>query len=204
MGVAAEGTFASLYDVFFDGVLKPIRHKNLEIIQRCHCENIIDLGCGTGSQCRVLTNNGLTVVGLDNSERMLTVAKKKDVNKTRFILGNIMKNDFSDGSFDCAIITLVLHPNDENMIQRILSEAKRLTKKNGIVIITDYDYGNHFKGKIASTFIRFIESMANESHRTNYKGFMKKGGLKDILTTEKYTILESYSLYDNALRICVI
>lgn len=204
MDVATEGTFAPLYDLFFDRVLKQIRLKNLEIINRHHCKRIVDLGCGTGSQCRVLSNNGLEVAGIDTSEKMLKVAKKKDIHKTTFILGDITAKSFSSEPFDCAIISLVLHPNNQETIQRIIQEAKRIVKKNGIIILVDYDYGQHIKGKIAQRFIQLIESFANHSHRSNYFDFMRRGALPAIISKENLQILESYPFYNNALKIYVI
>ncbi|MDG6228712.1 MAG: methyltransferase domain-containing protein [Candidatus Thermoplasmatota archaeon] len=204
MDVANEGTFAPLYDIFFDGILKQIRSKNLEIISRHHCKRIIDLGCGTGSQCRVLSKNGLTVVGIDNSEKMLKVAKKKDIHKTTFVLGDITKKSFSTEPFDCAIISLVLHPNNQKTIRKIIQEAKRIVKKGGILILVDYDYGQHIKGRIAQRFIQLIESFANQSHRSHYFEFMQRGALPAIISKENLQILESFPFYGDALKIYVV
>lgn len=204
MGVAVEGRFASFYDLFFDRLLKPIRLKNRDIIERYGCKTIIDLGCGTGSQCRVLSKKGFDVTGMDMSEKMLAVARKKDLYKTRFVYGDISKSELSDESFDCAIITLVLHPNEDETIQQIIREAKRVVQKNGIILITDYDAGKQFKGKLAGAVIRIIESLANTSHRRNYFRFMERGGLYSILSKENVRVLESFSFYGNSLSLCVI
>ena len=205
MGIAAEEKFAFFYDFFFEGALKAIRNKNLEIISKYHCKKIIDLGCGTGSQSRALSKkSGLLIVGVDNSKKMLNVAKKKNNCKTTFIRGDITRNTFPDETFDCAIITLVLHPNDQETIRKIVKEAKRVIAKGGIISITDYDYGNSFKGKIAEKFMRIIESLTNESHRKNYFGFMKQGALEEILSKEGYQVLESIPFYNGALKTCVI
>jgi ubiquinone/menaquinone biosynthesis C-methylase UbiE len=129
MDVQTEGKFALFYDFFLDGALKPIRLKNLEIISKYHCQKIIDLGCGTGSQCRILSKHGFEVVGIDSSEKMLKVAKKKNIYKTTFMRGDITQNLLPHETFDCVIITLVLHTNNRKTIKRILEEAKKVTKK---------------------------------------------------------------------------
>ena len=195
MGVAIEGRLASYYDFFFSEVLKPIRLKNLEIISKHGCKNIIDLGCGTGDQCRILSQHGFEVVGVDNSKNMIQVAMRKNIHRATFIL---------DQTFDCAIITLVLHPNDKKTITNIVEEAKRVTKKHGIIIITDYDYGRHITGKLATMVIKFIESLATSSHRKNYFEFMRRGALQTILPKDKYYVLESCSFYNNALKNLVV
>jgi len=204
MGVAAEGRFAYLYDLFFDGILKSIRVKNKEIIRENHCKKIVDLGCGTGSQLQILSNNQCKMIGLDNSEKMIQIAKRKNIPQTMFFSEDILENTLSDHIFDAAIITLVLHPNDYKTIKRILYEAQRLVKKQGIIIITDYDNSIGLKGKIASGIIQIIESFANESHRKNYFSFMKQGGIGRLLTRENYQILTSISYYSGSLIIYVI
>ena len=204
MGVAAEGRFAYLYDFFFDGILKQIRLKNKEIMIMNHCKKIIDLGCGTGSQLNVLSNNSFEMIGLDNSDKMIQVAKKKNIPNTTFLNQDILKNSLSDHEFDAALITLVLHPNNQKNISKILSEAQKLVKKEGVIIITDYDHSNGIIGKIESAIIRIIESFANESHRKNYFTFMKHGGLENILRNKNYQILTTISFYGGSLKTCVM
>lgn len=199
-----EGRFAPFYDLFFDAVLKPIHLKNLEIISKYHCEKIIDLGCGTGAQCRVLSNHGFEVVGIDHSEKMLQVAKNKKLNKTTFIHGDITEHIVLDQTFDCAIITLVLHPNDQKTITSIIKEAKKITKQDGIIIITDYNHGRHTTGKLATMVIKCIESLAMPSHRSNFFKFMKRGAMQTILSEHAYRVLESFSFYGNSLNMLVV
>ena len=204
MGVVAEGEFARFYDFFFDRILRPIRKKNIEIAKAYKKNRIIDLGCGTGSQCLMLLKQGLSVTGLDNSDKMLTVARKKIQRDGVFYLGDITSNNFSDSQFDCVFITLVLHPNDQATIKKIIKEAKRIIDDDGIIVITDYDKKSHFKGKVVGLFIRIIESCANQSHRTNYFSFMNQGGIVTILKKQRYQIKESYTFYHGGLKTCVI
>jgi len=204
MGIVAEGEFARFYDFFFDRILRPIRRKNIEIAKAYKKNRIIDLGCGTGSQCLMLLKQVLSVTGLDNSEKMLAVARKKIQRDDIFFLGDITSNKFSDNQFDCVFITLVLHPNDQPTIQKIIQEAKRIIDDDGIIVITDYDKKLHLKGRAVGLFIQTIESCANQSHRTNYFSFMDQGGLEAILKKEQYQIKESYIFYHGGLKTCVI
>ncbi len=204
VGIKSEGKFAFLYDIFFDKFLKPMQNKVLEIILNNNCKKIIDIGCGTGSQCKLLSKNGLEVVGIDASKKMIEIAKKKIIDKSEFIIGDITKNIFLNETFDCAIISFVLHPNNQKTIKKILNESKNIVSKNGIIIITDYDFGNGFIGKIASIFIRFIEIFANKSHRLNYFSFLKRGALERILNLEKCKVIESFLFYNGSIKICVI
>jgi ubiquinone/menaquinone biosynthesis C-methylase UbiE len=204
MASKSEIKYPFLYDFLFDGILKTIRLQNLKLIKKYNCKNIIDLGCGTGSQCKIISNNVKQIIGLDNSKKMIEIAKIKKIKNTKFILGDITKNNFPDKNFDCIIISLVLHSNNKKTIKNILNESRRINKKNGIIIITDYDIGFHFKGAIANFLIFLIESFAGKSHRKNYYKFMKRGAIEKILKQEGYDILESFLFYFGALKICIV
>ena len=61
---------------------------------------ILDIGCGTGQHIKLLSDNDYKVIGLDNSNEMLKIAKKNNPNN-RFILGNALdKKQFNEQKFD--------------------------------------------------------------------------------------------------------
>ena len=194
----------NLYDIFFDGILKPIRYKHLEIITKHECKTIIDLGCGTGAQCHILSKHGYTVVGIDATKKMIQIAKNKKIDNTTFLCANITENQYENNSFDCAILTMVLHPNNQEEITKIINEAKRIVTKQGIIIITDYDFGTPIKGKPVEGIIYIIESFAKPSHRNNYYEFMNQGGLEKIIKKQEHKIAESYLFYNGSIKTCVI
>ncbi len=76
--------FASVYDLFMDNVpyeewtdyIKYLLHKH-------GIENglLLELGCGTGSMTRRLAACGYDMIGIDNSEEMLTIAGEKGSEK---------------------------------------------------------------------------------------------------------------------------
>jgi demethylmenaquinone methyltransferase/2-methoxy-6-polyprenyl-1,4-benzoquinol methylase len=204
MGVSTEGRFAHFYDFFFDGILRPIRMKNLAFIKNHHCETIIDLGCGTGSQSILLSKNNFQVKGLDQAKQMIRVARGKTTDESQFIHADIIKNSLPDEWFDCAIITLVLHPNPKETITSILQEAERLVKRQGLILITDYDIGKGIKARFASLVVQIIESMANQSHRTHYFEFLRRGGLEQVLCDRGYQIEDVESFFYGAVKTCVV
>lgn len=199
-----EGGAMNLYDLFFEGILKQIRRENLEISRKYNCKKITDLGCGTGSQCQLLSKNGFHVIGIDKTKRMIDNAVNKQINNTDFILGDITTTGFKDDVFDCAIITLVLHPNNKLTIDDIINEAKRIVKNNGIIIITDYSQNISKKGMIAKIVIQIIESFAKTTHRKNYFSFMKHGGLMGYLSYRNEQIITSNDFFNGALKTVII
>lgn len=72
------GSFAYVYDKFMDNV--PYKEWTEYIISLLKDENITEgivaeLGCGTGAITELMALNGFDMIGIDNSEDMLSVAK---------------------------------------------------------------------------------------------------------------------------------
>ncbi|WP_317853730.1 class I SAM-dependent methyltransferase [Chakrabartyella piscis] len=76
----AYEVFAKTYDTFMEEVDYPSWIAHLEAIWKrfdVQPEMICDLGCGTGNVAIPLLQKGYAVMGVDNSEEMLTQARKK-------------------------------------------------------------------------------------------------------------------------------
>lgn len=66
---------------------------------------ILEIGCGTGGNLKILGNWG-TTLGLDNSEKALNFCKKKGLENV--LLKNAEQMDFSNESFDLVVALDVL------------------------------------------------------------------------------------------------
>lgn len=74
-------------------------------------KRVLDLGCGYGWHCEYAAQNGAAqVVGIDLSERMLTVAKAEhSLPQITYRRGAIEEADFPEASFDVVLSSLALH-----------------------------------------------------------------------------------------------
>lgn len=99
----------------------------------------IDIGCGTGALCSVLSAKGMTVTGIDLAGNMLEVARKKPENsQVRFIQANVLEGlPFEDKSFDIAISSHVAHGLKAGDRKRMYAEMSRVARE--LVIIHDYN-----------------------------------------------------------------
>ena len=73
-------SFASVYDIFMDNVpYKEWADYVEKLLKKFHIEKglVLELGCGTGSMTRQLAEKGYDMIGLDNSEEMLSIAREK-------------------------------------------------------------------------------------------------------------------------------
>ncbi len=96
---------------------------------------ILDVGIGTGESAVRFQKAGHKITGIDGSERMLEVCKKKNVGK-KLIMHDLeevpipLENNCFDGAISCAVFHLI------NPLKPIFAEIKRLLKNNGIFVFT--------------------------------------------------------------------
>jgi len=198
----SEGRFAGLYDISFGLFLRRIQRRVVKIADRHKCGRIVDLGCGTGSQCIMLYNKKFDVTGIDLSSKMLEIARKKSA-EISFLQRDITSTGFPDNHFDCAIISFVLHMNSEKNERGILNEVKRIVGEGGIVIITDYGMPSTFKGKIAELPLKIIENLALEDHKKNYRRYMERGALDFVIAENELSVIERHKFYFGVIETIV-
>jgi len=99
-------------------------------------EKVLDFGCGHGRYAEIFKEKNIEYFGVDVSEKMIETAKEK-YPFARFQTSDFLKLPFPESFFDTVICFAVFHhiPSETFRIQ-FLQEAKRVLKKNGILILT--------------------------------------------------------------------
>ena len=164
------GKWARLYD-YEKYFLFPIRKKAAQFLSLNSPAKIIDVATGTGAQAYELAKLGFDVTGIDLSPEMLEQAKKKlDKSlKLRFLHSDATELPFKDNEFDGASISLGLHDMPYEIGLAVLSEIKRVVKKNGSILIVDYmEPKKHAVAWLLHPLIKLYET-------PNYDLFIKKG-----------------------------
>ena len=96
-----------------------------------------EFGCGTGFYTQVLAERADTLVSTDISPGMLEVARSRiNTGNIHFQQEDCQTTSFSDGAFDTAFISLVLHFTEP---RKTLLEMHRILKPGGTLVIMNLD-----------------------------------------------------------------
>ncbi len=120
-------------------------------------EKILDLGCGNGRLYEVLKEKGIDYIGVDFSERLIEIAKRK-FPKAKFYVANILDLPFPSNFFDKIYSIAVLHHIPSLKFRlRVLREAKRVLKPKGLLILTVWNLWPKYKKEILKfIFLKLI------------------------------------------------
>ena len=139
---AISGNYDGLNRIISLGSDVKWRKKVVRFISKKNPESILDIATGTGDLAIkfALATPASRIVGLDLSEGMLAVAKKKVAElphskKIEFIRGDSEALPFETDSFDAITVSFGIR-NFENL-DKGLSEIYRVLKANGLLVILE-------------------------------------------------------------------
>lgn len=142
---------------FIEIFVNKIRKQVVKLIGKTP-KKILDVACGPGPQAYKLAKAGHSVIGIDISPDMLAHTKRDSNLDLRYIEQDATATKFSDSEFDVSTISFALHDMPENIAIDVLKEMKRVTKKNGQIIIVDYNSSSSFVTKIFLYLFRLWET----------------------------------------------
>lgn len=161
----------NLISMFTHYFVKKVAVKKLEIKGN---SKVIDLCCGTGDIARILAKNKMveSVVGVDFSQGMLNMAKRKTNNlKITYLNENCLNLPFNDNEFDCATMFFGLrNVEDEN---KVLQEIKRVLKNGGQFLYMDFSKENKILNKIFDFFVLFFVKIFCQKNKNAYEYLIK-------------------------------
>lgn len=116
-------------------------------------ETIVDIGCGTGLSTKVCEEFAKNVIGIDPSEDMLTLAKKKESSKLKFIQGTGEKTYLPDSMADIVICSQAFHWMKK---EETLNEVYRILKPNGIFAIIYAKYPPIINKQLEELYLNIV------------------------------------------------
>lgn len=108
---------------------------------------VVDAGCGTGKFLPTLENNSKKYIGIDLSDKQLSIAKNKSKKETSLFINTNLKNiPLEDNSIDLIISTWVLGTiTDLSEREQCLNELKRILKLDGTLILVENALDSEFE-----------------------------------------------------------
>jgi ubiquinone/menaquinone biosynthesis C-methylase UbiE len=107
-------------------------------------DNVLDLGCGTGTLAVRCIERGATVTGLDAAEYMINESRRRATeagvsDKLTLIRDSVTqtRKHLPDAQFDAITATMVLGEFPPEYLEYILRDCYRMLKPNGKVLIGD-------------------------------------------------------------------
>lgn len=128
---------ASIYESTYNGKhAGRLYNSVIDKVNNFNCKKVLDVGCGTGTILSLLSkNDGISLSGVDLSEEMLSVAKKKLNDKVKLKIGDSEQLPWENNIFDAIICTDSFHHYPEP--KKVLREMTRVLETNGHIIIAD-------------------------------------------------------------------
>lgn len=100
-------------------------------------DKVLDLGCGNGYYSFLLSQIPLKlkIIGLDSHVNAIEDARSRiPKKKVTFIIGNAEKIPFPKNNFDKIVMSEIIEHVKDDI--KVLKEAKRVLKKDGIIVLT--------------------------------------------------------------------
>ena len=126
-----------LWGWYFEHSIKRV----LSLIVPKRDDMILDLGCGTGNLGIALSGYVNKCYGIDISDKMINVAKRKQINykiaedKLKYITGKADQIDFPSSYFDFVFCLNSFHHYVSH--DDVLREIYRILKPDGILVLLD-------------------------------------------------------------------
>ncbi|MBP1912074.1 class I SAM-dependent methyltransferase [Thermococcus stetteri] len=170
-----------------------IRKARKELVKKAK-GRVIELGVGTGLNLP-LYPEGVEVVGIDVSEKMLEKAMKKR-SKARV---SLMKADarnlpFPDGSFDTAVSTFFLCVVPEK--EKVIEEIRRVLKPDGFLLAMECSSPDNL---IFRAFLNALSSITSRLTGTDFRI-----NIRELLEKNGFSVVEERKLVNGAVRILTV
>ncbi len=179
-----------MYDLVAEPPAGILRRIGLKLYPPRENMYILDAGCGTGTQLKLLSKFGGKLYGVDASPVMLDAARRKLGNAAELSLQDITHMTFPDRMFDLVTLVLVLHEVPALSRMAVLTQCKRVLKADGRILVIDYHFGSYsfVLGSLLRILRRIVEMGVGREHYANYRDYQKGGGLAPLLAEAKLSI----------------
>ncbi len=170
-------TYADEYDWLTDAASREKNHEREvgAMIERYHPKSVLDAGCATGLTTMLFARKGVRAIGLDRSQAMLEVARRKFARSPlpmTFVYGSFERLPRSlDGKFDLIVCLANSISGVDSIanLKRAFRSFNRVLKPGGSLVLQMLNYRSVKEGEIQT--IR-----STEHHGILYLRYMERDG----------------------------
>jgi SAM-dependent methyltransferase len=133
---ATEDGLAARRSIYDDTTGPDAREVMFAAVAETGPKRVLEVGCGPGEAAeRIAHDLGADVVAIDQSERMVELARHRGVDAR---VGDVQALEFDDARFDCVLAAWMLYHVAD--IERALDEIARVLRPGGrLVAVTNAD-----------------------------------------------------------------
>ncbi|MGH2866700.1 MAG: class I SAM-dependent methyltransferase [Solirubrobacteraceae bacterium] len=129
-----------------------LRKRTEFVLRHCALGSGLDVGCGTGALAERLQDRGFQMTGIDPSEGMLDVLRRR-VPAVDVVTGSGTALPFADASFDLVLTVAVMHHiADPQDVRATLGEMVRVCRPQGRILVWDHNprnpYWSHLMARV--------------------------------------------------------
>jgi ubiquinone/menaquinone biosynthesis C-methylase UbiE len=127
---------------------------------------VLDVGCGTGTLTIAAANElrEARVVGLDGDRKVLDLARRKEGSeRVAWMEGLADELPFGDGEVDALVTTLVFHHLPLGIKRAALTEARRVLRPGGRLVVADWGKPQDPVMSAAFIVLQCLDGFANTS-----------------------------------------
>lgn len=142
--VLAPWRYEASFNRWIGGRGRAFREFAADLVEVGPGESVLDLGCGTGAWAMVLKRRvgaGGHVAGIDLSRPLVAGAQRK-ARRARLPIdlrvASVEQLPFADATMDLIVSSLVMHHLAPDVLERAVSEIRRVLKPGGRVAIVDF------------------------------------------------------------------
>ncbi len=203
-GQARYGTLTTwIYRLGIDPLLRPLRRRVVAVCRDLGARNVLDIASATGAQCIALDRAGIRATGVDLSAVMVRMARRRSPGTVRYVEASALDLPFESGAFDVALFLLALHEHPEAMRRAMLREAQRVLTPDGVLILAEYAQPQRMFLNASWWVIRAIERLAGGEHATNFRAFMRAGGVRGLEHRAGLVVEQRQRLNSGAIELVV-
>jgi len=191
------------YSILVDPLLRDVRTYTAKFSGMKAGDKVLDVCCGTGDQAFYYAQVGIMATGIDLDPNMLKLARKgkrrQALSNVSFQIADARYLPFKDNYFDYVSISFALHEKERTVRDKVISEMKRVVKKEGALIFIDFQVP--LPKNLFVYLVRAIEFIAGREHHRYFKDYIAQGGLDEILEKNQLTEAKRDYLNDGLITI---